>query len=265
MHFAGSLKAALDKLSADALKAVGEGAKIVILSDRKPPVEGEAVEGMRIPSLLAVAAVNKALTEAGVRPSVGIVVESGEVREIHHFAVLLGFGATAVNPWLALATVTEIGKTARPEISPHQAAVNYVSAVCHGIMKIMSKMGISTLRSYRSARIFEAVGLGPEIMAEYFGGVVSPVGGMELEDIENFANVKMLPTANINSQSETGNTGNIGTIGNTGNLSLSPGGEYRCRKEGVEHLWTPQRVIDFREAVRHDDYARFKRYTDDID
>ena len=264
----GWLRAALARLAAEALEAVDDGAKIIILSDREsygstriPSVHA----ANRIPSLLAVAAVNKALAEAGVRPSVGIVVESGEVREVHHFAVLLGFGATAVNPWLALATVTEIGKTARPEISPHQAAVNYVSAVCHGIMKIMSKMGISTLRSYRSARIFEAVGLGPEIMAEYFGGVVSPVGGMELEDIENFANVKMLPTANINSQSEAGNIGTIGTIGNTGNLSLSPGGEYRCRKEGVEHLWTPQRVIDFREAVRHDDYARFKRYTDDID
>ena len=262
----GWLRAALARLAAEALEAVDDGAKIIILSDREsygstriPSVHA----ANRIPSLLAVAAVNKALAEAGVRPSVGIVVESGEVREVHHFAVLLGFGATAVNPWLALATVTEIGKTARPEISPHQAAVNYVSAVCHGIMKIMSKMGISTLRSYRSARIFEAVGLGPEIMAEYFGGVVSPVGGMELEDIENFANVKMLPTANINSQSETGNTGTIGNISLS--LSLSPGGEYRCRKEGVEHLWTPQRVIDFREAVRHDDYARFKRYTDDID
>ena len=236
MHFAGSLKAALDKLSADALKAVGEGAKIVILSDRKPPVEGEAVEGMRIPSLLAVAAVNKALTEAGVRPSVGIVVESGEVREIHHFAVLLGFGATAVNPWLALETVSALGKA-----DTVQAAANYVTAVCKGLMKIMSKMGISTLRSYRSARIFEAVGLGPGLMREYFAGVASPVGGLELEDLEK-------------SLSAGGNC-----------LAVAPGGEYRYRKGGEEHLWSAQRVMDFREAVRTDDYQRFKRYTDDID
>ena len=150
MFFESDLKAALDKLAADALQAVKEGAKIIILSDRNE------MGGVRIPSLLAVAAVNKALAEAGVRPSVGIVVESGEVREIHHFAVLLGFGATAINPWLALETVAEIGRaglppsavettaphTARPETAPYLATSNYVSAVCKGIMKIMSKMGI---------------------------------------------------------------------------------------------------------------------------
>ena len=178
---------------------------------------------------------NKALTEAGVRPSTGIVVESGEVREVHHFAVLLGFGATAVNPYLALATVADIA--ARSTSAPYQATANYISAVCKGIMKIMSKMGISTLRSYRSARIFEAVGLGPKIMAEYFGGVTSPVGGLELEDIEKGI---VFPR-------------------------LSPGGEYRARNGGEEHLWTPRCLVDFREAVRHNDYARFHRYTDDID
>ena len=138
------------------------------------------------------AAVNKALAEAGVRPSVGIVVESGEVLEVHHFAVLLGFGATAINPWLALATVSQIGRagTARPESAPYLATTNYVTAVCKGIMKIMSKMGISTLRSYRSARIFEAVGLGPKLMEEYFSGVTSPVGGLELEDIEKYLDVR---------------------------------------------------------------------------
>jgi glutamate synthase (NADPH/NADH) large chain len=256
----GWLKAALDKLATDALKAVDDGAKIIILSDRELlSLRGEQEVGssgdfnqsspilpnstpprseskIRIPSLLAVAAVNKALTEAGVRPSVGIVVESGEVREIHHFCVLLGFGATAVNPWLALATVSEIGKG-----DTVKAAANYVSAVCKGLMKVMSKMGISTLRSYRSARIFEAVGLGPNIMRDYFGGVVSPVGGLELEDLERL-------------------------IGGSGVQPPSfVGGEYRYRKGGVEHLWNPQRVTDFREAVRQNNYARFHRYTDDID
>ena len=279
----GWLKAALDKLADDALQAVREGAKILILSDRKLLATKNTEDtkescdknlcGLcdlcgkkRVPTLLAVVAVNKALTDAGVRPSVGVVVESGEVREVHHFAVLLGFGATAVNPWLALATVSEIGKG-----DTVKAAANYVTAVCKGLMKIMSKMGISTLRSYRSAKIFEAVGLGPNLMREYFGGVVSPVGGMELEDLENVEmckceNVKICKYENDKAENHFHNS----TISYFHNSTipqsvLSPGGEYCSRKGGSEHLWTPQRIVDFREAVRHDDFARFKRYTDDID
>ena len=291
MHFDGKLRNALDALAADALKAVGAGAKIIVLSDRGALDDGRAAcpqaaadanvgngraacpqaaadanvgkgraacpqaaaahcgqcalpagnpRAKRIPSLLAVAAVNKVLTDAGVRPSVGIIVESGEVREIHHFAVLLGFGATAINPWLAFASLYDFTKC-----DSVTAASNYVSAVCKGLMKIMSKMGISTLRSYRSARIFEAVGLGPRLMDEFFGGVVSPVGGMELEDIETLCEA---PRENPKLAD-----------------CCPPGGEYRTRKGGAEHLWTPQRIIDFREAVRNDDFPRFKRYTDSID
>ena len=269
----GWLKTALDKLAADALHAVKGGAKIIILSDRgavrhetideAAGLASNASRQSRIPSLLAVAAVNKALAEAGVRPSVGIIVESGEVIEVHHFAVLLGFGATAINPWLALATVSEIGKA-----DAVKAASNYVTAVCKGIMKIMSKMGISTLRSYRSARIFEAVGLGPKLMGEYFGGVTSPVGGMELEDIEKY--MEMLPMWKCCQWPIPMNnwklaTLELATISQWQHSTLPPGGEYRARKGGEEHLWNPQRLIDFREAVRHNDYARFKRYTDDID
>ena len=263
MFFGGGLEAALGKLAGDALQAVKEGAKIVILSDRCFNTEtqrhrengsgGEISDTeslgpcvKRIPSLLAVAAVNKALAEAGVRSSVGVVVESGEVREVHHFAVLLGFGATAINPWLALETVSEIGKS-----DTVKAAANYVSAVCKGIMKIMSKMGISTLRSYRSARIFEAVGLGPRLMEEYFGGVASPVGGLELADIEDILDKEAQRHGFVPCR-------------HAGNCP-EPGGEYRLRKAGEEHLWSPQRIIDFREAVRTGDYARFHRYTDDID
>ncbi len=265
----GWLKAALDALAADALAAVKEGAKIIILSDRRnvsltgltglTRLENNLVNLVNpvktIPSLLAVAAVNKALVDAGARPSVGIVVESGEVREVHHFAVLLGFGATAVNPYLALATVTEIGKD-----DTVKAAANYVTAVCKGLMKIMSKMGISTLRSYRSARIFEAVGLGPKIMAEYFDGVTSPVGGLELEDLEKMFNAEAQSRREV-CDGESSSASLRLCVEKT----LPPGGEYRARKEGEEHLWTPQRLVDFRESVRHDDYARFKRYTDDID
>ncbi len=243
------LKAALDRLAADALQAVKDGVKIVILSDRERDVR-------RIPSLLAVAAVNKALTKAGVRPSVGIVVESGEVLEVHHFAVLLGFGATAINPWLALASLPHFAKCGGSP-NPHLATSNYVSAVCKGVMKIMSKMGISTLRSYRSARIFEAVGLGPGLMAEYFGGVASPVGGLELEDVEQIIDARH---GTLDAQRVTRPTSHAQVLS-----PIVPGGEYRARKDGEEHLWNPQRLMDFRESVRHGDYARFHRYTGDID
>ncbi len=265
LAFDGGLKAALDALAANALDAAKSGAKILILSDKAKDARQGTSDGMSrlasdvsrptIPSLLAVAAINKALSEAGLRPSVGIVVESGEVREVHHFAVLLGFGATAINPYLALETVAEIGKD-----DMVKAAANYVTAVCKGLMKIMSKMGISTLRSYRSARIFEAIGLGPKIMREYFGGVTSPVGGLELEDIENIVarGSWLAARAGENHESRTTNHEPRTT-------TLPPGGEYRLRKEGEEHIWSPQRLVDFRESVRHNDFARFKRYTDSID
>ena len=252
MHFDGKLKDSLDALAADALNAVNDGAKIIVLSDRNG-FEGSRSCAKRIPSLLAVAAVNKVLTDAGVRPSVGIIVESGEVREIHHFAVLLGFGATAINPWLALASLCDFTKC-----DGVTAAANYISAVCKGLMKIMSKMGISTLRSYRSARIFEAVGLGPKLMGEYFGGVVSPVGGLELEDIEK-------AIADGHATDFRQSQPDVGRQMSDANNAIPTGGEYRARKGGVEHLWTPNRIVDFREAVRNDDFARFKRYTDSID
>ena len=261
MFFDGGLKAALDKLAADAIAAVKEGAKIIVLSDRNVLAAKNAADAKRIPSLLAVAAVNKALVESGARPSVGIVVESGEVREVHHFAVLLGFGATAVNPYLALATVADIAAEAgRPVVAPYQATANYVSAVCKGLMKIMSKMGISTLRSYRSARIFEAVGLGPKIVAEYFTGVTSPVGGLELEDLEKLFNAESQSRREV-----CGGESSSAPQRLCVEQTLPPGGAYRARKGGEEHLWSPQRLVDFRESVRHGDYARFHRYTDDID
>ena len=261
------LAAALDKLAADALAAVKGGAKIVILSDREENTRHSSLvtrhsigAAGRIPALLAVAAVNKALADAGVRPSVGVVVESGEVREVHHFAVLLGFGATAVNPWLALETVSDIGRG-----DAVKAAANYVTAVCKGLMKILSKMGISTLRSYRSARIFQAVGLGPKLVAEYFAGVTSPVGGLEVEDIEKGLMVASSDGRMVDRRS--GGPSDHATIGPCDPLpaAVPPGGQYRFRQGGEEHRWTPQRLVDFRESVRAADYARFKRYTDSID
>ena len=236
VYFDGALKPALDALADNALSAVKGGAKIIVLSDRA--VGGaEGAPSSRIPSLLAVAAVNNALVRAGVRPSIGLVVQSGEVREVMHVALLLGFGATAVNPYLALETVSALC----PE-DKVKAASNYVNALDLGLKKIMSKMGIATLRSYRSARIFEAVGLGPKLMREYFSGVASPVGGLELEDLEPLCACRRPKTS-----------------------LLSPGGEYRSRRNGEEHIWTPQRLVDFRQSVRTGDFGLFRRYTDSVD
>ncbi len=232
-----ALKAALDRICAEALAAVDNGHKIIVLSDH-PSLRADGEDP--IPSLLATAAVNRALVTAGKRPSVGLIVQSGEVREVMHYALLLGFGATAINPYLALETVSSFSPA-----DPVTAASNYVTAVDKGLLKIMSKMGISTLRSYRSAQIFEAVGLSRELVRTYFGGVTSPVDGVGLDDIADAVHRRAAVPAQAN--------------------ALPVGGEYRVRREGEKHLWTPTGLADFREAVRTNDYARFKKYTDEID
>lgn len=235
-----ALKEALDKLAADAVKAAEAGEKILILSDH-PSVRGEG--SIPMPSLLATAAVNRALVKSGLRPSVGVIVQSGEVREVMHYALLLGFGATAVNPYLAMETVSALCKD-----DTVKAASNYVQAVDLGLKKIMSKMGISTLRSYRSAQIFEAVGLSKEVTDAYFTGVTSPVGGLGLDDIAKAANARHL-AAEANKQS----------------AALPEGGEYRVRKNGEDHLWTPGNLATLRIALRADDYEGFKKFTAEID
>ena len=233
-----ALRVALDQICATALEAVENGHRIIILSDH-PSLRGAGT--VPIPSLLATAAVNRALVKAGRRPSVGLIVQSGEVREVMHYALLLGFGATAVNPYLALATVSACAKDG----DLVTAASNYVTAVDKGLLKIMSKMGISTLRSYRSAQIFEAVGLGADVVRDYFGGVASPVGGIGLDEIAAAANRRAAVTPL--------------------EATLPPGGEYRVRTEGERHLWTPRGLADFRLAVRANDFALFQKYTDEID
>ena len=221
LGYDSGLESALEKLAADAVAAVKSGAKIVVLSDKE-------CGGRRIPVLLATVAVNRALVEAGLRSSVGLIVESGEVREVHHFAVLLGYGATAVNPYLALAAVSSLF----PE-NKVAAAANYVQAVDKGLLKIMSKMGISTLRSYRSAQIFEAVGLSKEVIDCCFPGTPSRVGGLGFKEIEE-------------------------------REKSAPDGLYRWRKDGEAHCWTPQTVAAFRNAAQTGDKTKFAEFTSAI-
>ena len=239
LGWTGSLDAAVRTLQEEAVRQVRAGRQILILSDRLLPA-GE----MPIPSLLAVSAVNTALSDAGLRPSVGLIVESGEIREVAHFALLLGFGATAVSPYLALETVSQLSESGQIGLVPSQAAENYIAAVDKGLLKIMSKMGISTLRSYRGARIFEAVGLADELVEAYFPKTRSRIGGMTIDDLAEEIRRRYAddpaPTVPLR--------------------VLPPGGDYRYRRGGENHLWTPASLSLFRKAVQENDPEIYKAY-----
>ncbi|MBO4345765.1 MAG: glutamate synthase large subunit, partial [Victivallales bacterium] len=211
------------------------------LSDKGLP-HGQAA----IPSLLACAAANRALTDAALRPETGLIIQSGEVREIMHYALLLGFGATAINPYLALQSVTELSRSGAIGIDAVTAASNYILAVDKGLLKIMSKLGISTLRSYRSAQAFEAVGLDKGFIDRFFPGVASRVGGIGIAEVA----VEACRRAKEAAAPAT---------------LLPVGGQYKFRKDGEDHLWTPQSLAAFRQAVQTNDFAKFKEYSRFID
>ena len=236
------LEGALQNLAGDAVRAVSEGFDIIVLSDRDLDW-GYAP----VPSLLATACVNRALVEAGVRPEIGLIVQSGEVREVMHFALLLGYGATVVNPYLAFESISGMCRSGEIGQDPVTAAANYVKAVDKGLLKIMSKMGISTLRSYRSAQIFEAVGLDRSLVDRFLPGTASRIGGIGLAEIAREANERQRVAF-----SDTGR-------------SLVSAGQYSWRKEGEKHLWTPQSLAAFRQAVQGNDYSKFKVYSKLVD
>ncbi|MCD8139687.1 MAG: glutamate synthase large subunit [Planctomycetaceae bacterium] len=246
------LRMALDKLEDAAESAVRSGVRLVILSDRNadalhPP----------IPSLLAAAAVNRRLSEKGLRVGTGLICETGEMREVTHLALLLGLGVSAVNPWLAFESVAAMAanRDLSAPIPSAAAAENYVHALTKGLMKIMSKMGISTLRSYRGAQVFEAVGLGREVMDRYFPGIASKVGGIGLAEIEREA-VERLRLA------EAG--GPVDEPEDALPTPLPVGGIYRYRKNGERHLWTPETITLLQKAVREDDVESYRKYAERI-
>lgn len=237
-----ALEAALEGLAEQAVAlAKGEGRRLLILSDR-----GLAADEAPIPSLLAVAAVNRALVAAGVRPETGLIVQSGEVREVMHVALLLGYGATAVHPWLALATVADLTARGQTGTDAVTATGNFIQALDKGLLKVLSKMGVSTLRSYRSAQLFEAVGLGDALVSRWLPGTVSRVGGIGLDEIAADA-VRRNASAAVSSP------------------LLPPGGAHVFRVGGERHLWTPEALADFRQAVREGNYELFKRFSRAID
>lgn len=239
----GSLEAGLERLCRYADDAVRDGFEVIILSDRAIDSQHAA-----IPSLLAVSAVHHHLIKTGNRGAIGLVVEAGDVWEVHHFACLLAFGATAINPYLALASIRTLKEQGLldTELEWPQLRKNYVKAVCNGLLKIFSKMGISTLQSYHGAQIFEVLGIDKSVVDKYFCGAVSRIGGLTLDDIAQEALKKhwraFAPTRNVKP-------------------ILPEGGIYQWKRRGEGHLWNPQTVHLLQQACRNNDYQAYKKYS----
>ncbi|WP_207533175.1 glutamate synthase large subunit [Desertivirga arenae] len=237
---AGSLQQGLDRLCRYAEDAVNDGFEVIILSDR-------AVDSQHapIPSLLAVSAVHHHLIRKGYRGQVGIVVEAGDVWEVHHFACLLGFGATAINPYLALETIHALKEEGNLETSLEfkYLSKNYVKSVCDGLLKIFSKMGISTLQSYQGAQIFEILGINRAVVDKYFTGAVTRIEGLGLDEIAK----------------ETLFKHKNGFISKAP-LLLAEGGIYQWKRRGEAHLFNPQTVHLLQQATRTADYNVYKSY-----
>lgn len=267
-----SLADGLADLRRKAVDAVKRGAHILVLTDRR--LGGDEKP---IPSLLATAAVNSELIASGLRPSTGLIVQSGEIREIMHYALLLGFGATAIHPYLALETVAALAGGPMVNLNPAKAAENYINAVDKGLLKVMSKMGISTLRSYRAAQIFEAIGIDQAVIDEYFPGTASRIGGIAIDDIarEVCQRIEQAKASELVKSDGVADSAGVDPspcktadmrLPVVDTISLLPsGGQYRYRREGENHLWTPESLSLFRQAVHTGDVAKFRAYTKLID
>jgi len=239
---AAGLERALESLQARASQAIGDGYNILILSDR-----GQSRERAAIPSLLATAAVHHHLVRRGERTRCGLVVETGDAREVHHMCLLIGYGAGAVNPWVAFETLDDmIRQGILTGIDDAKAVKNYIKALNKGILKVMAKMGISTLQSYCGAQIFEAVGLNRDLVDHYFTGTASRVSGIGLDVIAEEArrrHARAFPERPI------------------GGRDLDWGGEYQWRRDGEHHMVNPDMIARLQHATRSGSYARFKEYS----
>ena len=241
-----SLEKAIDRLFLEVDRAHKDGANIIILSDRD--IDENHVP---IPSLLAVSALQQYLVRTKKRTSVALILESGEPREVHHFATLLGYGACAINPYLAHESIRYLIETGMLNKDYYAAVKDYDLAVLHGIVKIASKMGISTIQSYQGSQIFEAIGISKEVVDKYFTDTVSRVGGVTLKDIEN--DMDVLHSAAFD------------PLGLDVDLTLDSVGSHKSRSGQEEHLYNPLTIHLLQEATRKGDYSIFKQYTDTLD
>lgn len=240
---AGALKKALDRICRYAVDAVEDGFEVIILQDRA--VDSDHAP---IPSLLSTAAIHHHLIRKGYRGKVGIIVEAGDVWEVHHFACLIGFGATAINPYLALSSIRDmkINGKLQTELDAEKLKKNYIKAVNEGLLKVFSKMGISTLQSYQGAQIFEIIGLNKDVVDKFFTGAVSRIEGMGLDEIAK----ETLAKHNI-----AFNKRSIPVD------RLPVGGVYQWKRKGEFHLFNPQTIHLLQHSTRVGDYSMFKKYS----
>jgi glutamate synthase (NADPH/NADH) large chain len=245
-----SLAEALNTLCREAEKAVDDNFHYIILSDREI-----SEKKAPIPSLLAVSAIHHHLIEKRKRMQTAIVVETAEAREVNHFALLFAFGASAVNPYMVFAILNEKVNLHEIQLDYHTAEENYIKAVNKGLLKVLSKMGISTLRSYRGAQICEAVGISQKVLDTYFREMTAPIGGIDLSDIARDALISHRDAFKENDSN--------GLTAATN--SLNNEGIYAFRKEGEMHAWNPETISKLQIATRMGDYQKFKEYTHSID
>ena len=237
------LREALDRLCQEAARAVSEGANYLVLTDRNVDASMAV-----IPSVLAVSAVHHYLISVKKRVQTALVVETGEMREVMHAALLLGFGASAVNPYMAFAILEDLVAKQAVQLNYETAEKNYVKSLCKGLLKVLSKMGISTIRSYRGAKLFESIGLSEDLVETYFGSISSKVGGIGLAEIARDA-VQMHKTGYKEDLSEV----------------LEHKGIYSYRKDGEKHAWNPETISTLQLATRLGSYKKFKEYTKLVD
>lgn len=243
-----SLKDALEEMFVNCDKAFRSGANIIVLSDR-----GLDESKLAIPSLLAVSAMEQYLVRTKKRTAVSIILESAEPRSVHHFATLLGYGARAVNPYLAHECIEELVEKKMLDKDPHTAIDDYNAAIMKGIVKIAAKMGISTLQSYQSAQIFEVVGIEKEVIDKYFTNTVSRVGGIGLKEIEDGVKYR--------------HDHAFDPLGLGVDTALDSTGYYKLRsgQDKEDHLYNPQTIVRLQQAVREGSYEKFRLYTDLVD
>ena len=235
----------IDAVLTEAETAINEGVSYIILSDR-----GIDKNNAALPALLVVGAVHHHLVARSVRSKIAIILESGEPREVHHFALLFGYGADCVNPYLALESVAQIVEDDRLALAPEKAEANYRKAIEAGIKKVMSKIGICCLQSYRGAQIFEAVGIHEEVIEKYFTGTTSRIGGVKLDDIAEETIARHKSAYPINE--------------NLVKPFLETGGYYHWKKDGEFHLWNPESIAALQDSVREGDYEKYKIFAEMI-